>query len=213
MRPLTLNTPKPLLCVNNISLIEHHIRHLVRAGITDIVINVSYLGAKIETALGSGEQWGATLTYSYEPEALETAGAINQALPLLGGSPFLLVNGDVWLPGGFEGALSSAHKVNGSCLGLLALVNNPKHHPEGDFSLKGDFLTPVLPGISTFTFSGVSVLSPNLIKHYPHARGCFALKEVFVWAMSQAQLKAYISKEEWVDVGTPERLSALNAGA
>jgi len=210
MRPLTLNTPKPLLEVKGVPLIVYHIQNLVQVGITDIVINVAYLGDKIEAALGNGSQWGAHLTYSHEPQALETAGAIYQALPLLGSTPFLLVNGDVWLPDGFSRILSNASVVfEGTCLGVLALVENPGHNNKGDFSLKKGRVGDVIPSEQSLTFSGVSLLSPKLIQSYPDVRERFALKEVFDWAISQSQLKGCVLNDVWVDVGTPERLKAL----
>lgn len=228
MRPLTLHTPKPLLKVAGKSLIVYHIERLAALGIGTIVINVAYLGEQIEQALGSGEQWGVQLHYSYEPEPLETAGAIAQALPLLGESPFLLVNADVWMP--FEvnamaaelAELSQSFVRHPTLLGHLWLVPNPPFKPRGDFMLnEQQRLLPMTNrdgtcvdtqvGVNTgYTFSGVSVLHPQLVAAYPQRRSIFPLREVFDWAMQSLRLSASDYTGDWEDVGTPERLAELD---
>ena len=138
MRPLTDSTPKPLLRVGGKALIEYHLEKLAAAGIRDVVINISYLGERIREILGDGSRWHLSIQYSIEPEPLETAGAILQALPLLGEQPFVLINGDVWTDYAIEKLKD--YPLQSSC-GHLVLVNNPSHHPEGDFSVTNAVLT------------------------------------------------------------------------
>ena len=137
MRPLTDHTPKPLLQVGGKPLIEWHIERLVRAGITDLVINHAHLGAQIEQALGDGSQFGAAIRYSDEGTALETAGGIAFALPLLGNEVFAVVNGDVYCDFDFSHLTARATKLaNSTDMAHLVLVNNPEHNPRGDFLLQ-----------------------------------------------------------------------------
>ncbi len=205
MRPLTLETPKPLLQVKGTSLIEHHITRLAAAGFDDIVINIAYLGEKIRAHLGDGGKWGVRLQYSCEPEPLETAGALRHALPLLGAEPFLLVNGDVWTNYPFD----RLHNLPARA-GHLVLVANPAHKLLGDFSLDREQFVQELDGETSFTFSGISLLSPALIADYPQARSKFPLREVFSWAIRHRQLTGEVFSGVWCDVGTPERLAELN---
>jgi len=205
MRPLTLETPKPLLQVRGVSLIEHHILRLANAGVRDLVINIAYLGDKIRAALGDGARFGVSIQYSLEPEPLETAGALRHALPLLGDEPFLLVNGDVWTDYPFA-QLTQRCPSGG---GHLVLVPNPPHKTAGDFSLDKDGLVQKL-GESGYTFSGISLLSPRLIRDYPQARRQFPLREVFEWAIQRSALTGELFPGTWCDVGTPERLAELN---
>lgn len=206
MRPLTLHTPKPLLQVNGVSLIEHHIRRLKGAGVQEFVVNIAYLGEKIRAALGDGSQWEVRIDYSAEPEPLETAGALLQALPLLGDKSFLLVNGDVWTDYPFERLVQTPIKKSGH----LVLVENPQHKLTGDFSLDDKNEIQELDGITSFTFSGISVLSPDLIADYPQKRAKFPLREIFSWAIQNRKLTGEIYQGIWCDVGTPERLEELN---
>lgn len=210
MRPLTLTTPKPLLVAGDKPLIEHHICKLVAAGITRIVINLAYLGSKIEQALGCGERFGAQLLYSYEPNPLETAGAINHALDLLGSEPFLLVNGDIYTDLDFN--LLCATPLPANMLGRLVLVANPSHNPSGDFEVLADGLLAAKgAGGEAATFSGVSILAPELIRTYPQCRETFPLKEVFDYGIKRGVLQGQIYSGWWTDVGTPERLAQINA--
>ncbi len=206
MRPLTLSTPKPLLQVRGISLIEHHIRRLAEAGVRELVINVAYLGEQIRAALGDGGAHGVHIQYSVEPEPLETAGALHHALPLLGDAPFLLINGDVWTDYPF--AKLRSHNLRN--LGHLVLVPNPEHKLTGDFSLDDTGNISELDGATSFTFSGISLVSPSLIRGYPQARRQFPLREVFSWAIRDQQLSGELFAGTWCDVGTPERLAELN---
>ncbi|WP_252106930.1 MULTISPECIES: N-acetylmuramate alpha-1-phosphate uridylyltransferase MurU [unclassified Halomonas] len=198
MRPLTDTCPKPLLPVGGKALIEHHLAHLARAGIFDVVINVSYRAEQIMKALGDGARYGLSITYSVEQTPLETGGGIFNALPLLGEAPFLLVNGDVWcdaLPTPTLGPQALAH---------LMLVDNPPQHPNGDFSLeKGQagLNTPAL------TYSGIAVIHPALFQGC--SPGAFALAPLLKEAITRGQVSAEHFTGHWVDVGTPARLTAL----
>lgn len=207
MRPLTLSTPKPLLKIGPKVLIEYQIEKIRHAGISEIVINVSYLGEQIEHFLGDGSRLGVRIDYSKESEPLETAGALNRALPLLGSDPFLLVNGDVWhdfpLAKLLEGSLPE------NSFGRLILVDNPAHNSLGDFSLDDDKVIAREGENIGYTFSGISVLRPQLIADYPNLREKFPLKEVFDWAIERGQLHGEYYSGVWMDIGTPERLQEL----
>lgn len=212
MRPLTLKTPKPLLRVAGRSLIEHHLIKLKAAGVEDVIINLAYLGEQICAQIGSGEAYGLNISYSLEPEPLETGGAINYALNRLGEAPFLLLNGDVWTDTSL--AQLKQTPLDGSLAHLL-VVNNPEHNPEGDFQFaQGSVLqwagaaSDVAPNYS-YTYSGIAKVAPELIANYPHKRYKFPMREVFDWAIGQGQLKGEYYSGEWCDVGTPARLDAL----
>lgn len=211
MRPLTDHLPKPLLEVGGKPLIAWHIENLVRAGFTDLVINHAWLGAKLEAAIGDGSAFGARITWSPEGEPLETAGGIVKALPLLGRTPFLVVNGDIWLRyefshlrTGFAHMEKQAH---------LVLVSNPPHNPRGDFALDGRMFAGVEctvrnEGDPRFTFAGVSVLHPRLFEGL--APGKHALAPLLRAAIAQEQVTGEYFAGPWVDVGTPERLLELD---
>ncbi|MFW5447436.1 MAG: nucleotidyltransferase family protein, partial [Methylophagaceae bacterium] len=154
LRPLTDHTPKPLLKAGEHRLIEHLIIALVNAGITEIIINYAHLGQQFPETLGNGQQFGANISYSPEQEGgLETAGGIIKALPLLGDEPFLVVNGDIWTDYPFEQLNNLT--LDDNCLAHLVLVENPEHHPHGDFSLSSGLLDQ--QGQDKYTFSGVAV--------------------------------------------------------
>src|SRR5690625_163309 len=133
MRPLTDHTPKPLLCVRGKPLLQYHLEALAEAGVSDVIINLAYLGEQIRDFVGSGQRFGLRVTYSPEPEPLETGGAIAHALPLLGEAPFLLINADVWCD--YPLIQLASTPLAAGCLGRLLLVPNPDFHPEGDFTL------------------------------------------------------------------------------
>lgn len=210
MRPLTLTTPKPLLEVAGIPLIVHHINKLAALGVHRIIINLAYLGEKIEAALGDGTRYGVTLLYSYEPSPLETAGALAHALPLLGKSPFILVNGDIYTD--FDFGLLNNLSLDEQCAGCLVLVPNPEHNPSGDFAIdeQGRVAEKGACPLAG-TFSGISVLRPELVATYPKLRACFPLKEVFDFAIQSKALSAFVYDGFWTDVGTPQRLQQVNA--
>lgn len=203
MRPLTDDTPKPLLPVGGKFLIEYHIEALVRAGIDELVINVSYLGAKIRAALGDGARYGASIQYSDEGKpALETGGGIFRALPMLGNAPFLVVNGDIWT--NFPYQQLPFHATG---LAHLVLVDNPIHHPDGDFVLSGERVLADGDG-PRLTFSGIGVYQPALFDDCRD--GHFPLAPLLRQAMAAGRVSGERYVGQWVDVGTPQRLQALD---
>ncbi|WP_455199384.1 N-acetylmuramate alpha-1-phosphate uridylyltransferase MurU [Kaarinaea lacus] len=198
MRPLTDELPKPLLPVAGKPLIERHIEALVAAGICDIVINHAWLGDKIEAALGDGSRFNARITYSPEGEqGLETGGGIFNALPLLGDSPFLVVNGDIVTNFDFR---NLPEKPSGQA--HLVLVPNPAHHPQGDFSLTGEGVHS--QGSPRYTFSGIGVYHPRLLADCQ--AGVFPLAPLLRQAMDQGLVTGELFEGLWVDVGTVDRL-------
>jgi MurNAc alpha-1-phosphate uridylyltransferase len=211
MRPLTDHTPKPLLLVGGKSLIIWQIQRLVAAGITHLVINHAHLGEQIERALGDGSRWGACIQYSAEGEgrALETGGGIFRALPLLGPRPFLVVNGDVWTDLDF-----SALNLPSDKLALLVLIDNPPHHPSGDFILDGtrvidpDVRGTAAAGRPRLTFSGVGVYRPALFEGCRD--GAFPLAPLLRSAMAVDKVVGVHHRGAWIDVGTPQRLAELD---
>lgn len=208
MRPLTDDLPKPLLCVGGKPLIVYHLERLQNLGVTEVVINVAYLGQKIIEALGDGERWGMTITYSVEDEPLETAGAILKALPLLGEAPFLLVNGDVWTD--FDLSILMGSRLSDESLGRLVLVPNPDHNSAGDFALHGELLLHNTEVDAGYTYSGMALLHPNIVGRYSERRQAFPLREVFEDAIAQDRLHGLVYSGQWWDIGTPERLRELD---
>ena len=207
MRPLTDNVPKPLLEAGGKPLILWHIERLARAGVRDLVINHAHLGEQIERALGTGSRYGVTIAYSREAEALETAGGIAKALPLLGPDPFLVVNGDIHTDVDF-GALTRVG-LNGSLpqLAHLVLVDNPLHHPDGDFAIDGPYATDT--GIPRYTYSGVGIYRPELFAGIvPGTKA--KLAPVLIAAMRERRVTAERHRGYWLDVGTPARLAELD---
>ena len=198
MRPLTLSLPKPLIEVNGRPLIEHHIRALAAAGITELVINHAWLGAQLEAALGDGSRLGVAIRFSAEGEPLETGGGIFRALPLLGSAPFVLVNGDIRTDFAF-GTLA----LPTGCLARLVLVDNPPHHPSGDFGLVDERIT--LDAQEKLTYSGIAVLHPQLFTGC--TAGAFKLVDVLRPAIAAGQVSGQRLDGRWVDVGTLERLA------
>ena len=208
MRPLTDILPKPLLPVAGSTLIEYQIERLVAAGITEIVINISYLAEKIRAHLGDGRRYGVDISYSEEATPLETAGAINRALALLGTAPFLLVNSDVWCDFPLHNLCQL--RLKSDQLGHLLMVPNPEFKARGDFQIdEQGFLQLCASTALGVTFAGISVMRPELIDSYPKKREVFALKEVFDWALAQQALTAELYCGDWRDIGTPERLQEL----
>lgn len=205
MRPLTDAQPKPLLPVGGKRLIEYHLERLAAGGFREVVINTAWLGDLIPAALGSGGQYGLAITYSHErPEALETGGGIFQALPLLGSQPFLLVNGDVWTDIDF-GALRR-EPPEGS-LAHLVLVRNPPQHPRGDFVLEQSRVSEG-EGLR-HTYSGVGIYRPELFEGC--APGKFPLLPLLRRAIARRALSGELHDGRWFDIGTTERLAALDA--
>lgn len=206
MRPLTDRTPKPLLPAGGKPLIIWHLERLAAAGFHDLVINHAHLGAQIEAALGDGSRWGVSIRYSPEPPgALETAGGIAQALPLLGSAPFLVVNGDIFCDWGV--AQAKAALAPGD-LAHLVMVNNPPQHPQGDFSLQDGKVSP--EGAPKFTFSGIGVYRPELFSSITRGQPA-RLAPLLRAAMGEARVSGELHRGCWTDVGTPERLAQLDA--
>lgn len=203
MRPLTDHCPKPLLPVAGKALLVHHLERLAAAGIVEIVINVSYRAEQIMAALGDGGAHGVDIAWSHEDRPLETGGGIRQALPLLGESPFLLVNGDIWC----DDPLDNLPELHGS-LAHLWLVDNPPHHPRGDFHLDASGLLHT-EGEPRLTFAGLSLVDPALVADQPI--GAFALAPLLRRAMDVGRIHGHHHRGQWVDVGTPERLYELDA--
>jgi MurNAc alpha-1-phosphate uridylyltransferase len=205
MRPLTDSQPKPLLRVAGKRLIEYHLERLAAGGFREVVINTAWLGDMIPAALGAGAQYGLSITYSHErPEALETGGGILQALPLLGSAPFLLVNGDVWTD--IELGALRRPPPEGS-LAHLVMVRNPPQHPRGDFRLAAGMLSEG-EGLR-HTYSGVGIYRPELFAD--NAPGKFPLLPLLRRAIGQCALSGELHEGRWYDIGTPERLAALDA--
>lgn len=206
MLPLTATTPKPLLRAGGLSLIEHQLLKLRSAGFTDVVINHAWLGTQLEAALGDGARYGIRIRWSPEPEPLETAGGIAQALPLLGDQPFAVVNADIWTDFPFVTLRAAAL---GSDLVHLVLVPNPSHHPRGDFSLLGGGrLALPDPMTGTWTYSGIGVFSPALFAGLP--AGKHPLLPLLQQAIAAGRASARHHGGIWLDVGTPERLTWLD---
>lgn len=201
LRPLTLHTPKPLVRAGGVPLIEYHLRALRSAGYDEVVINHAWLGQQIEDYLGDGNQWGLSIRYSAEREPLETGGGIFRALPLLGDEPFLVVNGDIWTNCDFTGLREPI-----TSLAHLVLVDNPKHHPDGDFALVGGRVRDdaTLPRL---TYSGIAVLHPQLFADC--VDGAFKLAPLLRDAMAKGLVTGEHFTGQWVDVGTHERLAEV----
>ena len=207
MRPLTDHTPKPLLEVAGIPLIEYHLRQLAAADFADVVVNVSHLAQQIVDFCGDGSRWGLNIHYSHEPAPLETAGGIQQALPSLGDSPFLVVNGDVWIDYPF-GKLR-AYPMRDCEQAHLVLVDNPPHHPLGDFRLDRDGLVQFRPEQERgYTYAGLGLYRPEFFASL--APGKLALRPLLDQAIAEGRLGGDYHQGHWEDVGTPERLAALD---
>jgi MurNAc alpha-1-phosphate uridylyltransferase len=201
MRLLTDTVPKPLLEAGGKPLIEYPIEALVRAGVRDIVINHAWLGERIEDHLGDGGRYGARIRYSPEGEVLGTGGGIFHALPLLRDEPFAVVNGDVFTDYPF-----ATLPKDPQGLAHLVLVDNPPHHPAGDFALSEGRL--MAEGDPRFTFSGIGVYRPEIFAGCEG--GAFPLGPLLREAARRGLVSAEHYRGDWVDVGTPERLHALD---
>ena len=213
MRPLTDRKPKPLLEVGGKALIVWHIERLRAAGIRDIVINHAWLGEMIERALGDGAALDVRIAYSAETEALETAGGIARALPLLGEAPFLVVNGDVYCEWDFRRALSAAARLAHAALAAwLVMIPNPAQHAGGDFCIASGIITDkgLADAIGAFTFSGIGIYCPTLFAGI--RQGAKApLAPLLRGAMAEKRVAGELFDGAWTDVGTPPRLHQLDA--
>lgn len=207
MLPLTRHTPKPLLKAGGKPLIVHQIEKLARAGVRECVINLAWLGARIEEALGDGAGLGVRIRYSHEHDRLETAGGIIAALPILGDEPFIVVNADIWTDYSYARlpALPS-----GGPLAHLVLVDNPAHNPRGDFRLGSDGLLALADAAApALTFSGISVYHPRFFAD--HEPGFRPLLPLLQEAIRRGEVGGEHYTGRWMDIGTPKRLAALDA--
>lgn len=202
MRPLTDDKPKPLIEVAGKPLLAFHLERLVAAGFSDIVVNASYHAQQIEDYCGDGTRWGCRITVIVEPTPLETAGGILNALPWLGDEPFAVVNGDVFTDYPLDRL--RLHDLEADHAHLI-MIPNPEHHPGGDFTLSdgriGEGSGPRV------TFSGLSVMSRALFAGL--APGKSALRPQLEVAINSQRLSGELWSGLWSDVGTPERLEAL----
>ncbi len=221
MRPLTDTTPKPLLKVRGRPLIVWHILNLVRAGITDIIINHAHLGELIESTLGDGSQFGAKISYSAEGTALETAGGIAQARHLLGEAPFVAIAGDVYCPHFDFSQVKTALEDNdiwGNPLPFevrdaawLYLVKNPEHHRQGDFALRNfSIANDGEQDEPRFTYSGIGVYRPEMFDSIIPGTSAKLVTLLRDYA-NRNQIGGELYRGDWTDVGTVERLNQLNA--
>ena len=208
MRPLTDTLPKPLIPAGGKPLLQYHLEALAKAGIKDVIINLAYLGEKIRAFAGTGDHFGLHIRYAQEPEPLETAGALLNALDLLGEQPFLLINGDVWTDYPLQQLVHHSLKKNEDA--HLVLIPNPDFHPTGDFSPNDAGKLENNPSLEKFTFAGVSLIHPRLISEYPNKRLKFPLGEVLRYGIELNRITAEVYEGYWSDVGTPERLALLN---
>ena len=212
MRPLTDETPKPLLTVRGKPLIAWHLDSLARAGVKEVVVNTAWLEEQFPAVLGDGSAWGLRIHYSHEGAlyggALETAGGIATALPLLREAPFWLVAGDVFMPGFDFPAADAKRFTASSALAHIYLVPNPPHNPKGDFGINGQGLA-LSQADEKFTYSTVGLYRPALFKNTPAGQKA-ALAPLLREAMQSGLVSATLYSGPWTDVGTPGRLAELN---
>jgi N-acetyl-alpha-D-muramate 1-phosphate uridylyltransferase len=214
MRPLSDATPKPLLRVGGKRLIEWHLENLATAGVRDVVINTSHLAEQFPPALGDGSRWGLRIRYSYEgPEPLETGGGMQRALPLLGSGPFIAVNGDIWCDLDF-----STLREDPTGLAHLVMVDNPPHHPRGDFFLREGLLQndsskdgPLPPAGEgeRLTFAGIGVYRPELLNG--QQAGKYSIVPILRAAFRSGRVSGEHFRGHCSDVGTPQRLAYVKA--
>lgn len=212
LRPLTLKTPKPLVEVGGQPLIVWHIKALKAAGVTDITINASWLADKLMAALGDGSQFGVQLHWSIEEnEPLETAGGISQALQTgkLQDAPFILVNSDIWTT--FDFTQLTTYELSADQRAHLLLIDNPEHNNSGDFAVNNGLASEHAIGdADKYTFAGISVVSPRLVDGLVSGQAA-ALAPLLKQAMLKFQVTAEVMADNWIDVGTPERLQQINS--
>lgn len=203
MRPLSDTTPKPLLPAGGQPLVGHLLVGLARAGVRNVVVNLSWLGNQIRAALGTGGAYGVRIAYSDEgPVALETGGGILKALPLLGPEPFIAVSGDLWTDFDFGGL-----RLDAGADAQLVLVPNPPHHPGGDFGLEEGSVVERETG--RLTYANIGLYRPDMFARC--APGRFPLVQVLKPAIRAGRVRGQVHRGGWVNVGTPEQLAALDA--
>jgi N-acetyl-alpha-D-muramate 1-phosphate uridylyltransferase len=205
MRPITDSRPKPLIEIAGKPVIVYHLEALARAGVREVVINLSWLGEQIRVALGDGGRYGLHIAYSDEgPVPLETGGGIHRALPLLGPGAFLVINSDVWTDMDF----SRVPTLEEGADARLVLAPNPPHHPRGDFGLEGDLV--VEREADRFTYTGIGLYRPELFEGC--APGKFPLLPLLQRAIASRRLRGEVYRGKWLDIGSPDRLASLEAG-
>ena len=216
LRPLTETTPKPLLQVGGKPLIEYHIERLAAAGIDELVINTSWLGQQIQDYVGNGSRYGVQVQWSPEPQPLETGGGIYAALPLLlagqkGEEPFLVVNGDTWTDFPFQQLVERG--LNDEEHAHLVLVPNPPQHPQGDFVMDASQQVNYPDGSdhNTYTFSGISLQRPQCFVDHQPAQPAFPVWDILRSKMAAGGVTGQLYDGEWWDIGTADRLQALDA--
>lgn len=202
MRPLSDSTPKPLLKVGGVRLIEYHIQALAKMGLEEIVVNVAHLSEQFPEILGDGSRYGLNIHYSFEPEGgLETGGGIINAMSLLGAEPFLVINSDIFTDYPFTNLKSQPSR-----LAHVVLVDNPTHNPKGDFSINKGNLD--VRQLNTYTYSGVGVFHPDFFSgDHPEI---FSLTKLLNKAITDGTITAEYYDGTWLDIGTPERLKELD---
>ncbi|MBK5915179.1 N-acetylmuramate alpha-1-phosphate uridylyltransferase MurU [Rhodocyclus purpureus] len=211
MRPLTDTLPKPLLQVGGKPLIVWHLERLAAAGLSEVVINCAHLADTLQAALGDGSACGVRIAWSREPAgALETAGGIAWAQPLLGDDPFLVINGDVFCDWDLARAPAIAATLGARGRDAhLVMVDNPPQHPGGDFALVGDSVVAARHAAATLTYAGIGIFSPALVAGVERG-AVMKLRPLLDAAIAAGRLGGEHHGGRWVDVGTPERLAALD---
>jgi MurNAc alpha-1-phosphate uridylyltransferase len=204
LRPHTDITPKPLIQVGKHRLIEYHLLNLAKAGIKDVVINISWLADQIRETLGDGSNYSLDIIYSDEgEEALETAGGIIKAMPHLGDKPFIVINGDIWC----DYDLSTLTNRTPEHEAHLVLVKNPEHNTEGDFALENGLIKN--SGEHKLTYSGIGLYTPAFFAGIQPGKK--ALAPILRKKSEDNKISGEIYNGEWVDIGTIERLAQLRS--
>lgn len=209
LRPLTDATPKPLLHAGGRALVEWQIERLAAAGFADLVINHSHLGAQIENALGDGRRYGVRIRYSAESPALETAGGIAKALPLLGDGPFAVVSGDIHTEYDYaelEGPLAAIAADPARQAAHFVLVDNPPWHPAGDMGLAGGKVTRGEPRL---TYGNIALFHPSVFRDI--VAGTWL--KLFPWAyrlVDEGRVTGEHYRGPWDNIGTSDQLAALH---
>jgi N-acetyl-alpha-D-muramate 1-phosphate uridylyltransferase len=203
MRPLSDATPKPLLPAGGRPLIGYLLASLARAGVREVVINLSWLGERIRSTLRDGAEFGVQISYTEEgPVPLETGGGIVNALPLLGADPFIVVSGDIWTDFDFRSL-----RVMAEADAQVVLIPNPAHHPRGDFALQGDRV--VAAEQDRLTYANIGLYRREMFSGY--AQGRFPLVQALERSIASGRLRGQIHHGEWMNIGTAQQLATLDA--
>jgi len=203
MRPLSDSTPKPLLLAGGKPLVGYLLAALARAGIREVVVNLSWLGERIRSTLGNGADFGVQISYTEEgPVPLETGGGIVNALPLLGAEPFIVVSGDIWTDFDFRSL-----RVAADADAQVVLVPNPAHHPRGDFALEGDRV--IVRDSDRLTYANIGLYRPEMFSGC--AMGRFPLVQVLDRSLASGKLRGQVHRGEWMNIGTAQQLATLDA--